>query len=92
MKITIDGNWKKGIALDFHSISSTYLGVDEQGHDQYETVRSDIGELIYQLKYQQNTAVVSAIIRYINRKVKGLSSFDYIIPTPPSKIRKIQPG
>jgi hypothetical protein len=33
----IDGKWKSGIALDVHTVNSVHLGVNEQGHDIYET-------------------------------------------------------
>ena len=40
MTIEIKDNWKKGFALDLHTKSSTYLGPDEFGHDQFETTRT----------------------------------------------------
>jgi len=39
MAIKIKGNWKKGFALDLHTISSEYLGKNEFGHDHYDTKR-----------------------------------------------------
>jgi hypothetical protein len=33
----IAGKWQSGVALDIHTISSTYLGVNEHGHDVYDT-------------------------------------------------------
>ena len=43
----IEGKWRAGIALDLHTVSSTYLGVDEAGHDRFETKRSEMGDLLY---------------------------------------------
>ncbi len=40
------GKFVSGYALDIHTISSTYVGVNEQGHDVYETVRSELGDLL----------------------------------------------
>lgn len=77
--------------MDIHTIKSKYLGEDEQGHKQFENERSDIGELVYQLKYQSNKAVIPNIVNYINRSMKGLNTLDYFIPAPPSKNRKMQP-
>jgi len=91
MAILLEGNWEKGFALDLHTTKSKYLGVDEQGHKQFENERSDVGELVYQLKYQSNTTVIPKIVDYINRLVKGLKTLDYFIPAPPSKNRLIQP-
>jgi len=91
MTIELEGNWEKGFALDLHTTKSIYLGVDEQGHKQFENERSDIGELVYQLKYQSNKAIIPKIVDYVNRSIKGLNTFDYFIPAPPSKSRQTQP-
>jgi predicted amidophosphoribosyltransferase len=77
------GNWKKGIAFDYHTLSSEYLGVDENGHDQWENTRSEMGELVYQLKYRNNTSVVQKIVELLDR-VKGIEKMDYIVPIPPT--------
>lgn len=47
------GRWRAGYALDHHTTSSVYLGDDELGHPAFDTKRSEIGELLYQLKYSQ---------------------------------------
>ena len=54
MAIIIEGNWKKGIVLDRHTLESKYLGVDEYGHDQWENKRSELGELVYQEETRGN--------------------------------------
>lgn len=90
MAIIIDGNWKKGISLDVHTLESHYLGVDEYGHDRWDNIRSEIGELVYQLKYKENLSVLPKILEHIE-KINGLETMDYIIPVPPSKNRKLQP-
>jgi len=48
----IAGSWKSGIALDFHTTSSTPAGYNEFGHMQFDTVRPEIAELLYRLKYR----------------------------------------
>ncbi len=37
MGYKLEGNWKNGIAYDLHTLSSTYLGQNEFGHDRYDT-------------------------------------------------------
>lgn len=91
MGIKIHGNWKKGIALDLHTKSSDYLGVDEFGHDRFETIRTEMGELVYKLKYKSDLSVVPQIVNAIV-KIGGIEKMDYIIPVPPSNIhRRFQP-
>ncbi|MFH1049906.1 MAG: hypothetical protein V1779_03130 [bacterium] len=41
--IELKGIWKAGLALDYHTISSKLI----DGH--FETQRTEIGELVYQL-------------------------------------------
>lgn len=88
----IEGDWASGVALDLHTISSTYLGPNEFGHDQYETRRSEIGELLYRLKYNADKGaaadIVEAAVGYLDTR---RSRFDLIVPVPPSKARVVQP-
>jgi hypothetical protein len=58
----IDGNWHSGIALDVHTISSTHLGVNEAGQHAYDTKRSELGELLYRLKYGGDISAAPEII------------------------------
>lgn len=90
MAIEIKGNWIEGYAIDKHTLSSIPIGENEHGHMQFETTRSEIGELIYQLKYRSNTTVVPDIVGHMN-SIKFSEAIDCIIPLPPSKARKIQP-
>ncbi|MCK4814980.1 ComF family protein [bacterium] len=91
MGIKIHGNWRKGIALDLHTKSSEYLGVNEFGHDRFETIRTEMGELVYKLKYKSDLSVVPQIVNAIV-KIGGIEKMDYIIPVPPSNIhRRFQP-
>jgi predicted amidophosphoribosyltransferase len=92
MTIDINGNWRKGLAFDVHTLSSTYLGVDEYGHNHWDSTRSEMGELVYQLKYRDRKANVEKIVDLISKKIKGLETFDAIIPIPPSnRHRATQP-
>lgn len=38
MSIELVGNWRKGFAYDLHTLSSNYLGVDEEGYKHWDTV------------------------------------------------------
>ena len=88
----IAGKWQSGIALDVHTLSSTYLGVNEHGHEIYDTKRSEIGELLYRLKYKSDMAaaneIIAAAVEYLR---PHLSKFDVIVPVPPSGARAVQP-
>ncbi|OGJ91393.1 MAG: hypothetical protein A2268_00110 [Candidatus Raymondbacteria bacterium RifOxyA12_full_50_37] len=91
MTIEIKGNWKKGLALDLHTESSTYLGTDETGHDKFDTKRTKIGQLVYDLKYSGNQAAVPRIVEIIRANIKRIDKIDVILPVPPSKSRSVQP-
>lgn len=91
MTIELKGNWKNGLAFDVHTLSSTYLGVNEFGHDQWENTRSEIGELLYQLKYRSDATKVQKIVELLD-KITGIETMDYIIPVPSSNhARQVQP-
>jgi competence protein ComFC len=89
----ITGRWLKGIALDIHTVSSTYLGVNEHGHDVFNTVRSELGELLVRLKYRgdQNDAAPEIIDTAVKYLEPHRHKFDRIIPVPPSAARVVQP-
>ncbi|QPF92310.1 ComF family protein [Bradyrhizobium commune] len=91
MVINLDGNWKSGKAYDLHTVSSTHLGTDEFGHDRFDNARSEMGELVYQLKYKGDTSKVQPIVALLD-DIKGIEGFDFIIPIPPTKKnRPVQP-
>lgn len=91
MSIKLEGNWKNGFAFDVHTLSSTYLGVNESGHDQWDNTRSEIGELLYQLKYRSDGTVIQQIVKLLD-KITGIETMDYIIPVPSSnQLRRLQP-
>ncbi|MBL9151028.1 MAG: ComF family protein [Verrucomicrobiales bacterium] len=87
----IEGNWNKGLAYDLHTLSSSFLGTDAYGHEQWENTRSEMGELVYQLKYQENREAVNAILSLLDR-IKGIETFDLIVPIPATdRSRTYQP-
>lgn len=88
----IVGNWRSGIALDVHTISSIHLGVNELGHDVFDTKRSEIGELLYRLKYNGDLNAAKEIVATVSTYLTPhKSKFDLIVPVPPSGTRAFQP-
>ena len=83
MVYKLEGNWEKGMAYDLHTLSSVYLGQDENGHDRFDNKRSEMGELVYQLKYRDDTTVVAKIIDLIQKEV-NFSRVDVVVTIPPS--------
>jgi predicted amidophosphoribosyltransferase len=92
--IKLTGSWQEGFALDMHSISSTFLGYDEYGHQVFDTQRSPIGELLYQLKYKADKTALKEIVAVASNFLvtDWKISVDAIVPVPPSKTdRPFQP-
>ena len=93
--IQLKGIWTDGYALDKHTLSSEFLGTDERGRNQFETVRSDIGQLLYELKYKENINKVTEIISLIKPFLLqwGIADkIDIMLPIPSSnKDRPFQP-
>lgn len=88
----IIGVWDKGFSLDKHKIKSTYTGDNEYGHPTFETLRTDIGEALYQLKYKEDFTQCDIIARNIKDHIFPLlPDVSFIIPMPPSKARLKQP-
>jgi competence protein ComFC len=90
----VQGAWRRGWTLDLHTTSSEFLGYDQNGHPQFDTKRSPLGELLYQLKYQgQKTAaqVAAVMADFLIDKPNTISRIDMIVPTPSSTIRAVQP-
>ena len=92
----IRGNWRAGYALDVHTISSCFLP-DET----YDTERTEIGELVYQVKYRHAWSKIQSLAEIAAKFVKeefavdghpALPYISAIIPIPPSDInRPFQP-
>jgi predicted amidophosphoribosyltransferase len=92
--IKLTGSWQEGFALDVHTVSSTFLGYDEYGHEVFDTQRSPIGELLYQLKYKADKTAINELVTVASNFLVSdwKISVDAIVPVPPSKTnRPIQP-
>ena len=89
----INGNWTEGFALDFHTLRSDYIGDDEYGRPQFDTTRSEMGELLYRLKYKKDESVLGDIITNASQFIKSTNwPIDLIVSVPPSrKGRLFQP-
>lgn len=88
----IYGRWGTGFALDLHTTSSTYLGIDEFGHERFDNVHSPIGDLLRRLKYKSDRNAASEIIETAQNFLQPYATkFDIIIPVPPSTRRSLQP-
>ncbi|MBR2744037.1 MAG: ComF family protein [Clostridia bacterium] len=93
--VRIYGVWDEGIVLDNHMLKSIFIGYDENGKERFENTRTEIGELIYQLKYQKNRESLKKImclLRDILDRWNLSKKIDVVIPVPPSnKLREYQP-
>lgn len=88
----IPGRWREGYALDFHVISSTFLGHDEFGHARFENKRSEIGDLLYRLKYQSDPSVVPDLVDAAASFVtRWKPAADVVVPVTPTRAREVQP-
>ncbi len=90
--ISIPGQWREGFALDYHTRSSEFLGYDEFGNAQFDTKRSEVGELLYQLKYQRNSDALEQLVQIAAEFIRvRFSRIDAIVPVPPTRVRRPQP-
>ena len=88
----IPGRWREGYALDVHTVSSTYTGDNEFGHPTFSTERSEVGELLYKLKYQGNQSVVPELVDVAASFAESWKpGVDVLVPVPASRARAVQP-
>ncbi|MFZ0932578.1 MAG: hypothetical protein WAN11_28520 [Syntrophobacteraceae bacterium] len=86
------GKWREGFALDIHTLSSIPIGHNEYGHMQYDTTRSELGDLLYRLKFKADDTVVSEIADAAAAFIKGWKpGVEIIVSVPPSSSRALQP-
>jgi competence protein ComFC len=88
----IPGRWRAGYVLDYHTLSSTYLGDDEYGHAMFDTKRSEVGELLYRLKYRSDKSALNELAGVAARFVREWNpGVTVLVPVPPSRVRAEQP-
>jgi competence protein ComFC len=87
----IDGPWIDGFVLDRHVVSSRPIGYLGE-HMQFETTRSPLGELVYQLKYRGGKPddIVETAAAFVTERWGPV--IDCVVPPPPSLHRTKQPA
>jgi len=87
----IPGRWREAFVLDYHTLGSTYVGDDEYGLPMFDTKRSEVGEMLYRLKYRSDNSVLNDLVRttveFLRSWNPGVST---IIPVPPSRSGRAQ--
>ncbi len=62
------------------------------GHARFETTRTEIGDLLYRLKYKREAEVLESIVSVAARFVRKWGIYiDAIVPVPATKLRRPQP-
>lgn len=92
--LKLNGIWNEGYALDYHSVSSEYLGEDPFGHKKFNTTHTEVGELLYRMKYngRENNSldILNLCIPFLDDWLRD-KQIDWILPMPPSEERNTQP-
>ncbi len=83
--------WVEGYVLDYHTISSTPTG---DPYYRFDTKRTELGELLFRLKYRAGGSdVVADIVDTAEQFVGGWKPpIDYVVPAPASLTRNTQPA
>jgi len=88
----INGAWRQGFALDLHTVSSEPIGHDEFGHLRFNTIRTEVGELLYQLKSKGDKAAVAPLTEALKKHLDDWKPpVNLIVPVPPSTKRAVPP-
>lgn len=75
--------------MDYHSISSTPTG---DAFYRFDTKRTQLGELLYRLKYRNAVSCVPDIADTVEEFFRGWNpAVDCIVSAPPSATRRAQP-
>jgi competence protein ComFC len=86
--IPIKNIFFEGFAIEIHTLKSTLLA-----NGRFETTRTDLGELLFRLKYKFDRSSIEEIATKCSTAIQSAySDIDVIIPTPPSNLeRPFQP-
>lgn len=83
----------KIFVLDDHTISSNFIGYNDFGKEIFDTERTELGEKLYQLKYNSNkyglVDIVNEVCNILN--YNNLKNIDFVVPAPYTKPRTVQP-
>ncbi len=92
-KMRITGNWDRGYVLDWHTKKSEFLQYNEFGHPEFNTMRTEIGEAIFRLKYRQDKMQIDPLAETMVINLRSdFQTASFIVPMPPSKKRTFQPA
>jgi predicted amidophosphoribosyltransferase len=85
----LPGPWREGYVLERqHTVSSEFLGHDSFGNPQFDTKRSELGELVFRLKNRNDKNTLDSIAETAVQFLKGWNPpFQLIVPMPPSRQR-----
>jgi len=88
----IQGNWDLGFAMDKHSFRSEVVGYYDNGRPRWNTLRTEVGEALYQLKYQYDWNQVEPLAQCLYANAFPLfQGVQLIIPMAASNPRNRQP-
>lgn len=88
----IEGGWDRGYALHKHTLSSNFMGNNEQGYPTFDTTRSEPGEALYLLKFRNDFRQIEPLALAVQSHILPLlGGFSLIVPMPASKVRARQP-
>src|SRR5579863_2132140 len=82
------GPWTEGYVLDRHTVSSTPIGPN-----QWDTVRTPLGQELYNLKYGRSKSIVNIVDTceaFIN-SVRWTGEIGLVVLAPPTRARAFQP-
>ncbi len=75
-----------------HTLSAEFLGHDSFGNPQFDTKRSELGELVFRLKNRNDKNTLDPIAETAVQFIKSWNpAVDMIVPVPPSRKRAYQP-
>ena len=82
--------WTEGYVLDYHTVSSTPTG---DPYYRFDTKRTDLGELLFRLKYRGGRPLVLGNIVDTVQQFVGdwKPPIECLVTAPPSLMRKAQP-
>jgi len=91
----IYGNWDKGYVLDKHVLKSVPIGENVYGHMEFDTTRTELGELLYLFKNQGKYDCLVEIMELVKSFLETweeLKEVDIVLPVPSTKSRSYQPA
>lgn len=79
----IIGRWNHGIAVAPQNSEMRIVGYGESGKPEVVTIRSELGESLYQLKHKNDRTALPHVISTLTT-IGGLDRFDAFLSAPPS--------